>query len=33
MALVRDGSYIGSTYWNTQAKERVVLPFGRDDRI
>ena len=31
--LYRDGSYIGSTYWNTQAKERVVLPFGRDDRI
>jgi len=31
--LYRDGSYIGSTYWNTQGKERVVLPFGRDDRI
>jgi uncharacterized protein (TIGR02231 family) len=31
--LYRDGSYIGSTYWNTQAKERLVLPFGRDDRI
>lgn len=31
--LYRDGSYIGSTYWNTQARERLVLPFGRDDRI
>lgn len=31
--LYRDGSYIGSTYWNTQARERVVLPFGRDDRV
>ena len=31
--LYRDGSYIGSTYWNTQAKERLVLPFGRDDRV
>ena len=31
--LYRDGSYIGSTHWNTQAKERLVLPFGRDDRI
>jgi uncharacterized protein (TIGR02231 family) len=31
--LYRDGSYIGSTYWNTQVKERLVLPFGRDDRI
>jgi uncharacterized protein (TIGR02231 family) len=31
--LYRDGSYIGATYWNTQAKERLVLPFGRDDRI
>jgi uncharacterized protein (TIGR02231 family) len=31
--LYRDGSFIGSTFWNTQAKERLVLPFGRDDRI
>lgn len=31
--LYRDGSYIGATYWNAQAKEKVVLPFGRDDRI
>ena len=31
--LYRDGSYIGSTHWNTQARERLVLPFGRDDRI
>lgn len=31
--LYRDGSYIGSTYWNAQAKDRLVLPFGRDDRV
>ena len=31
--LYRDGSYIGSTFWNTQAKEKLVLPFGRDDRL
>lgn len=31
--LYRDGAYIGSTYWNAQAKEKIVLPFGRDDRI
>ena len=31
--LYRDGGYIGSTYWNAQAKERMVLPFGRDDRV
>ena len=31
--LYRDGSYIGSTYWNAQAKEKIVLPFGRDDRV
>jgi len=31
--LYRDGSYIGSTFWNAQAKEKLVLPFGRDDRI
>lgn len=31
--LYRDGSYIGATYWNAQAKEKIVLPFGRDDRI
>ena len=31
--LYRDGSYIGSTYWKAQAKEKLVLPFGRDDRI
>lgn len=33
MELYRDGAYIGSTYWNAQAKEKIVLPFGRDDRI
>jgi uncharacterized protein (TIGR02231 family) len=31
--LYRDGSYIGTTYWNAQAKDKIVLPFGRDDRI
>jgi uncharacterized protein (TIGR02231 family) len=31
--LYRDGGYVGSTYWAAQAKERLVLPFGRDDRI
>jgi uncharacterized protein (TIGR02231 family) len=31
--LYRDGSYIGSTFWNAQAKEKLVLPFGRDERI
>jgi uncharacterized protein (TIGR02231 family) len=31
--LYRDGSYIGKTYWNAQAKEKIVLPFGRDDRV
>ncbi len=31
--LYRDGSYVGSTYWPAQAKERLVLPFGRDDRV
>jgi uncharacterized protein (TIGR02231 family) len=31
--LYRDGSYIGSTFWNAQAKEKLMLPFGRDDRV
>jgi uncharacterized protein (TIGR02231 family) len=31
--LYRDGAYIGSTFWQPQAKERLALPFGRDDRI
>jgi uncharacterized protein (TIGR02231 family) len=31
--LYRDGAYIGATFWNAQAKEKLVLPFGRDDRI
>jgi hypothetical protein len=33
MQLYRDGSYIGATFWQAQAKERLVLPFGRDDRV
>lgn len=31
--LYRDGSYIGSAFWQAQAKERLLLPFGRDDRV
>ena len=31
--LYRDASYIGTTYWNAQAKEKIVLPFGRDDLV
>jgi uncharacterized protein (TIGR02231 family) len=31
--LYRDGAYIGSTYWQAHAKDRLVLPFGRDDRL
>jgi uncharacterized protein (TIGR02231 family) len=31
--LYRDGAYIGSTHWQAQAKDRLVLPFGRDDRM
>jgi uncharacterized protein (TIGR02231 family) len=31
--LYRDGGYIGSTSWQAQAKEKLVLPFGRDDRV
>ena len=31
--LYRDGSYIGSTFWSAQAKEKLLLPFGRDDRV
>jgi uncharacterized protein (TIGR02231 family) len=33
LQLYRDGSYIGSTFWQPQAKARLVLPFGRDDRV
>jgi len=31
--LYRDGAYIGSTYWQAQAKDKLILPFGRDDRL
>jgi uncharacterized protein (TIGR02231 family) len=31
--LYRDASYIGTTYWNAAAKDKIVLPFGRDDRV
>jgi uncharacterized protein (TIGR02231 family) len=33
MQLYRDGNFIGSTRLNTQAAERLVLPFGRDDLV
>jgi len=33
MQLYRDGAYVGSTYWQAQAKTKVMLPFGRDDRV
>lgn len=31
--LYRDGAYIGSTFWQAHAKDRIVFPFGRDDRV
>jgi uncharacterized protein (TIGR02231 family) len=31
--LYRDGAYIGSTHWQAQAKDKLMLPFGRDDRL
>jgi len=31
--LYRDGAYIGSTHWQAQAKDKLMLPFGRDDRM
>ena len=31
--LYRDGAYIGSTSWQAQAKDKLMLPFGRDDRL
>src|SRR5262249_37668051 len=27
------GSYVGATHWNTQASDRLVLAFGRDDLV
>src|SRR5436853_209485 len=33
MQLYRDGAYVGSTYWQAQAKTKVLLPFGRDERV
>ena len=33
MQLFRDGSYIGSSEWNPQARDRLVLGFGRDEQI
>ena len=33
MQLYRDGAYVGSTYRQVQAKTKVLLPFGRDDRV
>jgi len=31
--LYRDGAYIGTTHWQAQAKDKLMLPFGRDDRM
>lgn len=31
--LFRDGSYVGASYWNTQASDKFVFSFGRDDLI
>jgi len=31
--LYRDGGYVGTTYWQAQAKEKLLFPFGRDDRV
>ncbi|HKW36518.1 MAG TPA: DUF4139 domain-containing protein [Burkholderiales bacterium] len=31
--LARDGSVVGSTVWNPQASENLLLPFGRDSLV
>lgn len=31
--LFRDGSFVGSTRWNSGAKDKLSLPFGRDEQI
>lgn len=31
--LARDGSVVGSTAWNPQASENLLLPFGRDSLV
>lgn len=31
--LFRDGSYVGSAYWNPASAERFVFSFGRDDQL
>lgn len=31
--LFRDGNYVGATMWNTQASQKLLLPFGRDELI
>jgi uncharacterized protein (TIGR02231 family) len=33
MQLFRDGSYVGSNMWYPQARERLVLGFGRDEQV
>jgi uncharacterized protein (TIGR02231 family) len=33
MQLFRDGSFIGSNFWNPQAKDRLILGFGRDEQV
>jgi len=31
--LARDGSVVGSTYWNPQTSSGLMLPFGRDNLV
>lgn len=31
--LFRDGSYVGSAYWNPASAERFVFSFGRDEQL
>jgi uncharacterized protein (TIGR02231 family) len=33
MQVFRDGSYVGSRYWNLQAEDRFALGFGQDDQV
>jgi len=31
--LYRDGAYVGSTHWHALERDRLTLPFGRDDLV
>ncbi|HEX5393146.1 MAG TPA: DUF4139 domain-containing protein [Rhodocyclaceae bacterium] len=33
MQLFLDGTYVGSNYWNYSIKDRLLLGFGRDDKV